>query len=154
MKDNTELLSASDEQIDDALQYASPMVLRGLLYQLTGDADLIAMAPGPAAKFGVGREMAEDADAELIKTKGAAFLKQSANGTSIAGVACGTLGVFPNCSASSWRPGVAAGLGVEWGFARRTPVPPSNISTDRSACVPDAAPPAITMLLNANWQTV
>ena len=76
MKDNTELLSASDEQIDDALQYASPMVLRGLLYQLTGDADLIAMAPGPAAKFGVGREMAEDADAELIKSKGAAFLKQ------------------------------------------------------------------------------
>jgi outer membrane immunogenic protein len=51
-------------------------------------------------------------------TGGAAFVKESANGTSIAGVACGTLGVFPNCSASSWRPGVAAGLGVEWGFAQ------------------------------------
>ena len=23
---------------------------------------------------------------------------------------------FPNCSASSWRPGLAAGLGAEWGF--------------------------------------
>jgi outer membrane immunogenic protein len=51
-------------------------------------------------------------------TGGAAFVKSSANGTSIAGVACGTLGVFPNCSASSWRPGLAAGLGAEWGFAQ------------------------------------
>src|SRR3954447_3621297 len=50
-------------------------------------------------------------------TGGAAFIKQSANGTSIAGVPCGTLGAFPNCSASSWRPGIAAGLGVEWAFA-------------------------------------
>jgi outer membrane immunogenic protein len=51
-------------------------------------------------------------------TGGAAFVKNSATGTSIAGVACGTLGVFPNCSASSWRPGIAAGLGAEWGFAQ------------------------------------
>ena len=49
-------------------------------------------------------------------TGGGAFVKTSANGTSIAGVPCGTLGVFPNCSASSWRPGLAAGLGAEWGF--------------------------------------
>ncbi len=51
-------------------------------------------------------------------TGGAAFIKSSANGTSIAGVACGTLGVLPNCSASSLRPGLAAGLGAEWGFAQ------------------------------------
>jgi outer membrane immunogenic protein len=51
-------------------------------------------------------------------TGGAAFVQGSANGTSIAGLPCGTLGVFPNCSASSWRPGVAAGLGTEWGFAQ------------------------------------
>src|SRR5450631_639066 len=51
-------------------------------------------------------------------TGGGAFVKTSANGTSIAGVACGTLGVFPNCSASSWRPGLAAGLGAEWGFTQ------------------------------------
>ena len=51
-------------------------------------------------------------------TGGAAFVKNSANGTSIAGVACGTLGVFPNCAASAWRPGLAAGLGAEWGFAQ------------------------------------
>jgi len=51
-------------------------------------------------------------------TGGAAFVKSSANGTSIAGVACGTIGVLPSCSASSWRPGLAAGLGAEWGFAQ------------------------------------
>ena len=51
-------------------------------------------------------------------TGGAAFVKSSANGTSIAGVPCGTLGVLPNCSASSWRPGLAAGLGAEWGFTQ------------------------------------
>ena len=51
-------------------------------------------------------------------TGGGAFVKASANGTSIAGVPCGTLGVFPNCSASSWRPGLAAGLGAEWAFSQ------------------------------------
>jgi len=53
----------------------------------------------------------------LYVTGGVAFDKSSANGTSIAGFACGTAGVFTNCSASSWRPGLAAGLGVEYGFA-------------------------------------
>ena len=70
MTANKELLSASDAQIDDAMQYASPMVLRGLLYQLTGDSDVIGMAPGTAAKFGAGREMADEADADLLKAKG------------------------------------------------------------------------------------
>jgi outer membrane immunogenic protein len=51
-------------------------------------------------------------------TGGAAFVKSSANGTSIAGAPCGTLGVIPNCAASAWRPGLAAGLGTEWGFAQ------------------------------------
>ena len=54
----------------------------------------------------------------LYVTGGVAFDKSSANGTSIAGFACGTAGVFTNCSASSWRPGLAAGLGVEYGFAQ------------------------------------
>ena len=73
---NNELLSASDAQIDDAMQYASPMVLRGLLYQLSGDSEVIAMKPGFAAKFGVGQEMADEADADRLKAKGAAFLKR------------------------------------------------------------------------------
>jgi outer membrane immunogenic protein len=49
-------------------------------------------------------------------TGGGAFVRSSANGTLVAGVPCGTLGVIPNCSASAWRPGLAAGLGTEWGF--------------------------------------
>ncbi|MFT3852986.1 MAG: NAD(P)/FAD-dependent oxidoreductase [Ilumatobacteraceae bacterium] len=39
---NAELLSAHDDLIKDAVQYADPMVLRGLLYQLTGNEDVIA----------------------------------------------------------------------------------------------------------------
>jgi outer membrane immunogenic protein len=55
----------------------------------------------------------------IYTTGGLAVMKTSANGTSIAGAACGTLGVFPNCSASSWNPGLAAGLGAEWGFSQK-----------------------------------
>jgi 4-hydroxyacetophenone monooxygenase len=75
MIEQNELLSASDAQIDDAMQYASPMVLRGLLYQLTGDKSVIDMPAGTSAKFGVGKEMANDSDGDLLKAKGAAFLK-------------------------------------------------------------------------------
>jgi outer membrane immunogenic protein len=52
----------------------------------------------------------------LYVTGGVAAEKSSANGTTIAGVPCGTLGVFPNCASSAWRPGMVAGLGVEYGF--------------------------------------
>jgi outer membrane immunogenic protein len=50
-------------------------------------------------------------------TGGAAFIDETASATTIAGVPCGTLGVLPNCSQSQWRPGVAIGGGIEWGFA-------------------------------------
>ena len=68
--------------------------------------------------FGTARLRAGAAinNALLYVTGGAALAKSSANGTSIAGVPCGTLGVFPNCSASEWRAGVVAGLGIEYGF--------------------------------------
>jgi outer membrane immunogenic protein len=51
-------------------------------------------------------------------TGGAAMVKNSSNGTLIAGNPCGTLGGPLSCSASSWRPGLAAGLGAEWGFSQ------------------------------------
>jgi outer membrane immunogenic protein len=53
----------------------------------------------------------------IYSTGGAAFLKETANGTTIAGIPCGTLGVLPSCSESHWRPGLAVGGGAEWGFA-------------------------------------
>ena len=42
MTEQSELLTATDETIDDAVRYADPMVLRGLLYQLTGDESIAA----------------------------------------------------------------------------------------------------------------
>lgn len=51
-------------------------------------------------------------------TAGAAFLHETANGSSVAGAACGTAGVLPSCSGSIWRPGLAAGLGAEYAFAQ------------------------------------
>ena len=53
----------------------------------------------------------------IFATGGAAFIKETANGTTIAGVPCGTAGVLPGCSESHWRPGLAVGGGAEWGFA-------------------------------------
>jgi outer membrane immunogenic protein len=53
----------------------------------------------------------------IYATGGAAFIKETANASTIAGVPCGTLGVLPSCADSHWRPGLAAGAGVEWGFA-------------------------------------
>jgi 4-hydroxyacetophenone monooxygenase len=35
-----ELLAASNAVIEDAIAHADPMVLRGLLYQLTGDPEV------------------------------------------------------------------------------------------------------------------
>src|SRR6201996_1256199 len=74
----TELLAASDETIDDAVQFADPIVLRGLLYQLTGDealADGIEMAP-VASGLRSRNTLASEADAALIRAKAAAFLRQ------------------------------------------------------------------------------
>ncbi len=52
----------------------------------------------------------------LYATGGAAFLRESTSGSSIAGVPCGTAGVLTSCSEKHWRPGIAAGLGAEWAF--------------------------------------
>ena len=72
----TELLHASDAEIEDAIAHADPMVLRGLIYQLTGDPELESIAlkkvtvwlmesTGPAG----------EAETALIRRKAAAFLK-------------------------------------------------------------------------------
>lgn len=52
----------------------------------------------------------------LYGTGGAAFVRETANGTSIAGAPCGTAGVLVGCTESHWRPGLAAGLGAEYAF--------------------------------------
>ena len=73
-----ELLEASDATIDDAVRYADPLVLRGVLYQLTGDEELLDIelrtlmvggAPGDAP----GRQ--SPTTSPCIRAKAAAFLK-------------------------------------------------------------------------------
>ena len=93
----------------------NPTVLGGPI--LPGQSITLNMNSNISA-FGTARLRAGAAVNNILfyVTGGVATVKSSANGTSVAGVACGTLGVFPNCATSAWRPGMVAGLGVEYGF--------------------------------------
>ena len=89
MTDKSELLTATDETIDDVVKYADPMVLRGLLYQLTGDESMAAVQattaqvrdsePDRASKdFALVQSKADvskPSDLAMIQSKAAAFLK-------------------------------------------------------------------------------
>ena len=72
----SELLGATDDQIEDAVQYADAVVLRGLLYQLTGD-DEVAKTKVTRAQAGMGRGVmvATEEDVALLRRKAADFLK-------------------------------------------------------------------------------
>src|SRR5262245_12533811 len=74
---NTELLDATDAVIEDAVEYADPMILRGLLYQLTGDEEVAAthagLRPRAVTRF---PEILGDADKALIRRKAADLLKK------------------------------------------------------------------------------
>ena len=68
-----ELRGASDEVIEDAVTYADPLVLRGLLFQLTGDEDVARArldTAGLTARGVVGGD-----DVPLLQRKAAEFLK-------------------------------------------------------------------------------
>jgi 4-hydroxyacetophenone monooxygenase len=71
-----ELRAASDQVIEEAVGFGDPMVLRGLVYQLTGDPELKHMA---LKKVRVGRietvVPATDADVAMVRRKTADFLK-------------------------------------------------------------------------------
>jgi 4-hydroxyacetophenone monooxygenase len=89
MTDKSELLTATDETIDNAVKYADPMVFRGLLYQLTGDESIAATLattayirdskPDSASKdFALVQSKADVSNASevaMIQSKAAAFLK-------------------------------------------------------------------------------
>jgi 4-hydroxyacetophenone monooxygenase len=76
MSERSELLAATDATIDDAVKYADPMVLRGLLYQLTGDESIAATRVETMTIRNAEIPMvANPADVELIQSKAAAFLK-------------------------------------------------------------------------------
>jgi 4-hydroxyacetophenone monooxygenase len=76
-----ELFEASDAVIDDAVKYADPMVLRGLIYQLTGDPELLDIGTTPfRAGFYEGRMPATQTEVELLQRKAADFLKAYRDG--------------------------------------------------------------------------
>src|SRR3984893_15296190 len=89
MTDKSELLTATDETIDDAVKYADSMVLRGLLYQLTGAESIAATQATTAAIRDSGPDSASKdfalvqskadvwnpSDLAMIQSKAAAFLK-------------------------------------------------------------------------------
>jgi 4-hydroxyacetophenone monooxygenase len=69
-----ELLQATDAQIDDAVSFADPIALRGLLYQLTADQALAAIEMTPQ----VGMDAAtfvDQSDISLVRSRAASFLK-------------------------------------------------------------------------------
>ena len=71
-----ELLAAIDATIEEATEFADPMVLRGLIYQFTGDPQIAATTPvrrGGAGLFPIMR--LGEADAALVRRKAAEFLK-------------------------------------------------------------------------------
>jgi 4-hydroxyacetophenone monooxygenase len=71
-----ELLDATDATIDDAVRFADPMVLRGLLYQLTGDESVAATeVQGRVLGLVEAKVLANGSDAELLQSKAAELLK-------------------------------------------------------------------------------
>ncbi len=71
-----ELLEATDETIDDALRFADPMVLRGLLYQLTGDETVRATETFESSVAGPRIVSVTDPESlELIRSKAAALMR-------------------------------------------------------------------------------
>jgi 4-hydroxyacetophenone monooxygenase len=71
----SELLGASREQIEQAVGQAEPMVLRGLLYQLTGDEEVAAtgITIDPTG-FQTAMKVAADDDVAMLCRKAVAFL--------------------------------------------------------------------------------
>ena len=71
-----ELISASNDIIDDAVGHADPLTLRGLLYFLTQDEEIPAMRPaGNLSRYSSGSGMADEADVVRLRTKAARFLR-------------------------------------------------------------------------------
>jgi 4-hydroxyacetophenone monooxygenase len=71
-----EMGMATDAEIDDAVQYADPMVLSGVLYQLTGDEELLDVEVNEMVVGGRGVvKVANQRDVARIRAKGSTFLK-------------------------------------------------------------------------------
>jgi 4-hydroxyacetophenone monooxygenase len=72
-----ELLGASDATIDDAVQHVDPIVLRGLLYFLTGDEEVAAVPHSTETRGVLGQvtTLSDPDHVALLRSKAAAYLK-------------------------------------------------------------------------------
>jgi 4-hydroxyacetophenone monooxygenase len=75
-----ELIDVSDKEIEEAVRHADPTVLRGLLYQLTGDDSVAATKAVPMARglFTLG-VVADSDDIALLQAKTVQFLRAQRN---------------------------------------------------------------------------
>ncbi len=73
----SELLDVTDEQLQDIVTFADPLVMRGLLYQLTGDDELRTGVKTVRTQvmFAEGAVPASEDDVALIRRKAVEFLK-------------------------------------------------------------------------------
>jgi 4-hydroxyacetophenone monooxygenase len=73
----SELLAATDSEIEDAVLYSDLMSLRGLIYQLTGDDELAAVRTLKSRVFlAEAWNVADEDGTRLIQSKAAEFLKR------------------------------------------------------------------------------
>jgi 4-hydroxyacetophenone monooxygenase len=84
----SELLHASDDELRDAVAYADPMVLRGLIYQLTGDDDVAATTVIAAQHEAQPTMLAADT-VDGLRAKAAEFLRR------YRGSGAGPIGIGP-----------------------------------------------------------
>jgi 4-hydroxyacetophenone monooxygenase len=74
-----DLLGATDAVIDDAVSFADPMMLRGLLYQLTGDEDVVSTRVTPSAGIDA-PTVAKESDVAFLRARAASYLKAHRDG--------------------------------------------------------------------------
>jgi len=72
----SELAHASDERLIDCINHADPLILRGLVYQVTGDEELAAM-PIETVAFGYSSmdKLVHEADVARVRAKALAWLQ-------------------------------------------------------------------------------
>ena len=76
MRITSELAHASDERLIDCINHADPLILRGLVYQVTGDEELAAM-PIETVPFGYSSmdKLVHEADVARVRAKALAWLQ-------------------------------------------------------------------------------
>ena len=103
-RQTSELLEASDAAIDDAVGYADPLALRGILYQLTGDEELTTVRL-TSGRGGRGRTVQTVAEPPAAATRHAAA-EFGAGSTAAARLRTAAAGYFGQISRAA---GFAAG---------------------------------------------